>query len=146
MVRTVASTCCASKCGSLITVEDDGRVSKIVPNTKSPVSKGAFCVKGMRALPEWTYHPDRLTHPMRRIGERGDGQWERISWDAALDEMADRMAAIRARYGAPALVGAVSGAAFSRGPIMALLMRSIGSPNWMINQVFAAAVVRSVTG
>jgi anaerobic selenocysteine-containing dehydrogenase len=52
---------------------------------------------------------------MRRIGERGDGQWERISWDAALDEMADRMAAIRARYGAPALVGAVSGAAFSRG-------------------------------
>jgi thiosulfate reductase / polysulfide reductase chain A len=48
--------------------------------------------------------------------------------------MADRLAAIRASYGAPALVGAVSGAAFSRGPIMALLMRSIGSPNWMINQ------------
>ena len=71
---------------------------------------------------------------MRRIGERGSGQWERISWDDALDEMADRMAAIRARYGALALVGAVSGAAFSRGPIMALLMRSIGSPNWMINQ------------
>ena len=80
MVRTVASTCweCASKCGSLITVEDDGRVSKIVPNTKSPVSKGAFCVKGMRALPEWTYHPDRLIHPMRRIGERGSGEWERV--------------------------------------------------------------------
>ena len=43
-------------------------------------------------------------------------------------------AAIRACYGASALVGAVSGAAFSRGPIMGLLMRSIGSPNWMINQ------------
>ena len=136
MVRNVASTCweCASKCGSLISVEDNGRVSKIVPNTKSPVSKGAFCVKGMRALPEWTYHPSRLTHPMRRVGERGSGQWERVSWDDALDEMADRMAAVRARYGAPALVGAVSGAAFSRGPVMALLMRSIGSPNWMINQ------------
>jgi anaerobic selenocysteine-containing dehydrogenase len=136
MAHTVASTCweCASKCGSLITVEDDGRVSKIVPNTKSPVSKGAFCVKGMRALPEWTYHPDRLTHPMRRVGERGGGQWQRISWDEALDEMADRMAAVRTQYGPLALVGAVSGAAFSRGPIMALLMRSLGSPNWMINQ------------
>ncbi|WP_249780976.1 molybdopterin-dependent oxidoreductase [Bradyrhizobium sp. dw_78] len=88
----------------------------------------------MRALPEWTYHPDRLTHPLRRVGERGSGQWERISWDQALDEIADKMAAIRERYGAPALVGAVSGAAFSRGPVMALLMRSIGSPNWMINQ------------
>ncbi|HEY0910320.1 MAG TPA: molybdopterin-dependent oxidoreductase, partial [Bradyrhizobium sp.] len=136
MVHTVASTCweCASKCGSLITVGNDGRVAKIMPNTKSPVSKGAFCVKGMRALPEWTYHPDRLTHPMRRVGERGSGRWERVSWDEALDEMADKMAAIRTQYGPTALVGAVSGAAFSRGPIMALLMRSIGSPNWMINQ------------
>src|ERR1700760_1613732 len=81
MVHTVASTCweCASKCGSLITVGDDGRVAKIMPNTKSPVSKGAFCVKGMRALPEWTYPPDRLTHPMRRVGERGSGRWERVS-------------------------------------------------------------------
>jgi thiosulfate reductase/polysulfide reductase chain A len=136
MTVTVASTCweCASKCGSLITVGDDGRVTRIMPNTKSPVSKGAFCVKGMRALPEWTYHPDRLTHPMRRVGERGGGRWERIGWDEALDEMADKMTAIRTQYGPTSLVGAVSGAAFSRGPIMALLMRSIGSPNWMINQ------------
>ena len=136
MTHTVASTCweCSAKCGSLITVGDDGRVTKIMPNTKSPVSKGAFCVKGMRALPEWTYHPDRLTHPLRRLGERGSGRWERISWDEALNEMADKMTAIRTQYGPTALAGAVGGAAFSRGPVMALLMRSIGSPNWMINQ------------
>jgi anaerobic selenocysteine-containing dehydrogenase len=151
MPQTVASTCweCSAKCGSLITVEDEGRVSKIAPNPASPVSKGAFCVKGMRALPEWTYHPDRLTYPMRRVGERGSGQWQRISWDEALDEMADRMAAVRETYGAPALVGAVSGAAFSRGPIMALLMRSLGSPNWMINQDLCGgcrAVSDKITG
>lgn len=136
MPHTVASTCweCSSKCGSLVTVDDDGRVSKVAPNPASPSSKGAFCVKGIRGLPEWTYHPDRLRHPMRRVGERGSGRWERIGWDEALDEMADRMAAVRAEHGAQALVGAVSGAAFSRGPIMALLMRSLGSPNWMINQ------------
>ena len=136
MTQLVASTCweCSAKCGSLLTVGDEGRVIRVAPNPASPSSKGMFCVKGFRGLPEWTYHPDRLQYPMRRIGERGSGRWERIGWDQALDEMADRMAAIRERNGPTSLVGAVSGAAFSRGPIMALLMRSLGSPNWMINQ------------
>ena len=71
---------------------------------------------------------------MRRIGSRGSGEWEQISWDDALDEMADRLAAVQSKYGPHSTVGAVSGAAFSRGAVMALLMRSIGSPNWMINQ------------
>ncbi len=136
MPLTVASTCweCSAKCGSLLTVNDEGCVVNVAPNPASPSSKGAFCVKGKRGLPEWTYHPDRLLKPLRRVGGRGSGRWERISWDEALGEMADRLAAIRKTYGPQALVGAVSGAAFSRGPIMALLMRSLGSPNWMINQ------------
>ena len=117
-----------------ITVGDDGRVTRIMPNTRSLVSKGAFCLKGMRARPEGTYHSDRLTHPMRRIGAGGGGRWERIGWDEALDEIADKMTAIRTQYGPSSLVGAVSDAAFSHGPITAMLMRSIGSPNWTINQ------------
>src|SRR5258708_23332688 len=118
MVRTVASTCweCASKCGSLITVEDDGRVSKIVPNTKSPVSKGAFCVKGMRALQEWTYHPNRLTHPMRRVGERGGGPWGRISWGEAFYQMADKMTPLRTQYPPTPPAGPVGRAAFTPPP------------------------------
>jgi thiosulfate reductase / polysulfide reductase chain A len=151
MDRVVASTCweCSAYCGSLISVNEAGRVTRIMPNPDNPLSKGAFCVKGMRGLPEWTYHPNRLLHPMRQVGPRGSGQWERISWDSALDEMADRMAAIRSEHGARSLVGAVSGAAFSRGPIMALLMRSLGSPNWMINQDLCGgcrAVSDKVTG
>jgi thiosulfate reductase/polysulfide reductase chain A len=151
MERVVASTCweCSAYCGSLISVNDAGRVTKIMPNPENPLSKGAFCVKGMRGLPEWTYNPNRLLHPMRRAGPRGSGQWEQISWDVALDEMADRMAEIRTRHGARSLVGAVSGAAFSRGAVMALLMRSIGSPNWMINQDLCGgcrAVSDKVTG
>ncbi|MDN3566860.1 molybdopterin-dependent oxidoreductase [Paeniroseomonas aquatica] len=134
--RILPSTCweCSAYCGSLVSLGADGRVLKVAPNPASPVSAGAFCVKGIRALPEATYQDARLTHPLRRIGPRGSGQWERVSWDSALDEMADRFAETRARYGAPSLVGAVSGAAFSRGAVMALLMRSLGSPNWMINQ------------
>ncbi len=132
---TFASTCweCSTLCGSLITMRD-GQVARIGPNPDHPGSKGAFCVKGIRALPEWTGHRDRVLHPLRRVGARGSGEWARIGWDEALDEMADGLAAIRDQHGPQALAGAVSGAFFSRGAIVALLMRSLGSPNWMINQ------------
>jgi anaerobic selenocysteine-containing dehydrogenase len=124
---------CNTYCGSLVTMRD-GAIVKIAPNPDHPNSRGAFCVKGIRAVREWTDNDSRLTHPLRRTGPRGGGKWERISWDAALDEVADRMAAVRGAHGPLALAGAVSGAAFSRGTIMALLMRSLGSPNWLINQ------------
>lgn len=71
---------------------------------------------------------------MRRSGARGSGQWDEISWDDALEEMADRLLAVRAEYGPEAIIGAVSSAFFSRGAMVALLMRSLGSPNWMMNQ------------
>ncbi len=134
--RTIPSTCweCGTLCGALLTVDAANHVTKVAPNPRHPTSKGAFCVKGIRGLPEWTDHPDRLLHPLRRVGERGSGQWQRVSWDQALDELADGLAATRARHGPLALAGAVSGAYFSRGAVMALLLRSLGSPNWMINQ------------
>ncbi len=149
-LTTYPSTCweCSTACGALVTVED-GRVVKVAPNPGHPYSKGAFCVKGIRALPELTYGTDRVLHPMRRAAARGGGAWVRITWDEALDEMAERYAAVAAEHGATALAGAVSGAFFSRGAIVALLMRSMGSPNWMINQDLCGgcrAVSDRVTG
>lgn len=113
---------------------EDGRVAKVGPNPDHPGSNGAFCVKGLRALPELTYSPGRIASPMRRAGPRGSGQWDEISWDDALDEMADRLLAVRDEHGPESLIGAVSSAFFSRGAMVALLMRSLGSPNWMMNQ------------
>src|SRR4029079_14478374 len=57
-----------------------------------------------------------------------------IGWDEALEEMAERLAQVRQKYGPEAIVRAHSGAYFSRSLILALTLRSIGSPNWMINQ------------
>lgn len=133
--KVVASTCweCSTHCGSLVTVED-GRVTRVAPNPDHPASLGAFCVKGIRGLPELTYHPDRVLYPARRTGARGEGRWQRVSWDVALDEMTDRLLEVRAQYGPLALCGAVSNAHFSRGVSLALLMRALGSPNWMMNQ------------
>ncbi len=133
--KTVASTCweCSTHCGGHFTTQD-GRVTKITPNADHPASLGAFCVKGFKGLPELTYHPDRVLHPMRRTGERGEGQWQQISWDEALDEMCDRFLKTQKEHGPLSLCGAVSNAHFSRGVSLALLMRAFGTPNWMMNQ------------
>jgi len=131
----VPSTCweCSVKCGSLVHVRD-GRVAKITGNPDHPHSEGAFCVKGMNAPLAALEHPDRPLYPLRRAGERGAGRWERVSWDEALEEIAERLGAVKRRYGALAICGAVSSAYFSRGVAMALLLRSLGTPNHMINQ------------
>jgi thiosulfate reductase/polysulfide reductase chain A len=133
--RIVPSTCweCGAICGSLLTVKD-GKVLKIAPNVAHPASRGAFCVKGIRAAHEWTYQSSRLRTPLKRVGARGTGRWQPISWDSALDEMAEGLTRAKLDHGPFAIAGAVSGAFFSRGLFMALLMRSIGSPNWLINQ------------
>jgi thiosulfate reductase/polysulfide reductase chain A len=132
---TYPTTCweCSTCCGALATVRD-GRVVDFAPNRDNPYSKGAFCIKGIRGAPGITYGASRLLHPMRRTGARGEGKWARISWDAALEEMADGLAKVRQKHGPEAIVGATSGAYFSRSLILALTLRSIGSPNWMINQ------------
>jgi thiosulfate reductase/polysulfide reductase chain A len=134
-VAMVPSTCweCSNLCGSLVSVQA-GQVLKIAPNPGHAGSKGAFCVKGVRGALEWTYQDQRLRYPLRRDGPRGSGQWQSISWDDAFAQMADAFCAAKDQYGARSIIGAVSGGFFSRGAVMALLMRSIGSPNWMINQ------------
>jgi thiosulfate reductase / polysulfide reductase chain A len=147
---TYPTTCweCSTCCGALATVRD-GRVVEFAPNRDHPYSKGQFCIKGMRGAPGITYGEKRLLYPMRRTGARGEGAWARISWEEALTEMAEQLATVRKKYGAEAIVGATSGAYFSRSLILALTLRSIGSPNWMINQDLCGgcrAVSARVTG
>ena len=84
---------CHGGCMHLLTV-DDGIVTKIRPDPDGPLNRGRACVKGMSII-EQMYHPDRLTHPLRRTGPRGSGSWERISWDEALDGIAERLNAYR---------------------------------------------------
>jgi len=94
--KVYATTCweCSTHCGALVTVEND-RVTKVQPNPEHPASRGAFCIKGIRGLPDLTYHEDRLLYPLRRTGARGEGNWQRISWDEALDTLAARFLDVR---------------------------------------------------
>lgn len=131
----VPSTCkeCSVRCGSLVYVDGD-KVVRITGNASHPASKGAFCVKGMNAPIAAREHAERPLYPMRRKGARGASTWERISWHEAFGEIADRIGAVKRQYGALSIAGAVSNHFVSRGVAMAQLMRSIGSPNYMINQ------------
>ena len=90
---------CRSRCGCLAVVEDE-KLIRIEPLEGHP-SGEKLCPKG-KAAPELVYHPDRLTHPLRRTSAK-DGtspSWETISWEEALDEIASRMIVIRDEHGA----------------------------------------------
>jgi thiosulfate reductase/polysulfide reductase chain A len=134
-LKIIPSTCteCPVHCGSLVHVRD-GVVEDITPNPAHPLSKGAMCIKGLRGSTGITYSERRLLHPLQRVGERGEGRWQCISWDEALDYAADRFAAARTQYGPLSLVGACNNVWFGRGVAVVMLLRSLGSPNWMINQ------------
>ena len=84
---------CTTHC-SVIGWVQDGRVRKIDGNPLDPNTQGTICSKAQGAI-SYTYYPERILYPLRRVGKRGEGRWKRVSWDEALDELADRMRALR---------------------------------------------------
>ena len=92
---------CHGGCGALVHVKD-GTVIKIGGDPDSPLSKGQMCPKGLASI-EHLYNPNRLKNPLKRAGARGEGKWERISWDEALDAIALNITTIKDQYGAEAI-------------------------------------------
>ncbi|MDJ0959355.1 MAG: molybdopterin-dependent oxidoreductase [Acidimicrobiia bacterium] len=91
--RLVPTTCfnCESACGLLAYVDKEtGDVRKFEGNPAHPGSRGRNCAKGPATINQM-YDPERILHPMRRVGERGSGQWEQVSWEEALQDIAGRM-------------------------------------------------------
>ena len=83
----------------LVTVQD-GRAIRVAGDPEHPFTRGFLCTKVNRYV-ERTYHPDRLLYPMRRVGPKGAGVFERISWDEAIGEIADRLNVIRSSSDGP---------------------------------------------
>lgn len=75
----------------------DGKVIKVEGNKTLPTGTGRLCVKG-NALKQSLYHPDRLLYPMKRIGKRGEGKFERISWDEALTAITEKLTETKEKY------------------------------------------------
>ena len=94
VVKTACPHDCPDTCGMLVTVKD-GVALKIQGDPSMPFTDGTLCTKVAHYL-ERTYSPDRLLHPMRRVGAKGKGEFKRITWDEALDEIAARFKALAA--------------------------------------------------
>ena len=92
IVRGACPHDCPDTCAMLVTVEN-GRATKVAGDPEHPCTQGFLCTKVNRYV-ERTYHPERLLRPMRRIGRKGEGRFESISWDDALDEIAERLTSI----------------------------------------------------
>ena len=89
VVRGACPHDCPDTCATLVTVED-GRATRIAGDPDHPVTQGFLCAKVNRYI-ERTYHPERLTTPLRRVGPKGSGQFAEISWDEALADIAERL-------------------------------------------------------
>ena len=118
---------CSSGCGMLARVAD-GNLVKMEGNPMHPVNLGTLCPKG-QAAPELLYNPDRLTGPLKRVGDRGAGEWEKISWEEAVQIVATRLIDLRIS-GHPERSAIMYGE--TRGqmrPLIERFMAAIGSPN-----------------
>lgn len=96
--RTVRAACphdCPDTCALRVTVEG-GRAVRVQGDPDHPPTAGVLCTKVSRYT-ERTYHPERLLHPRKRVGRKGEGRFERISWDEALATVASRLKAVAAR-------------------------------------------------
>jgi anaerobic selenocysteine-containing dehydrogenase len=100
----VKTTCrlCLVRCGMVVETDAAGKVKRITGDRSHPLSKGYLCVKGNASL-DFTLSPKRIVHPMKRCGERGSGHWQRVSWDDALDDIAQRLRTIIDAHGARAV-------------------------------------------
>ena len=99
MTSSVLGACphdCPDTC-SLLTTVQDGVAIKVQGNPNHPLTDGVLCTKVSRYT-ERTYHPDRVLHPMKRVGPKGSGQFQQVSWDAALSDIATRLNAIADKH------------------------------------------------
>lgn len=96
-VRTVCRSCHGG-CGVIATVKDN-RVIKVEGDPESPISHGTLCSKGL-SITQVVYHPDRITHPMKKT----PAGWQRITWDEALDTIANKFKQVIAEYGPESIV------------------------------------------
>ncbi|MFC4273341.1 molybdopterin-dependent oxidoreductase [Sneathiella chungangensis] len=106
MTQELASVCpfdCPDTCSLTVTVEA-GKVAKVRGSMANPITNGVVCNKVARYYPEFVHGKNRLTHPLKRVGPKGGEEFERITWDEALDIIHERMSAIIAEHGPQAIM------------------------------------------
>jgi len=101
----LASVCpldCPDTCSLSVTVDND-RVVEVRGSSANPYTPGVLCAKVSTAYPDFVHGTNRLTHPLRRVGAKGEGRFEPLSWEAALDVIHEKFSAVIADHGPQAI-------------------------------------------
>ncbi len=104
-IRVARSVCphdCPSTCALDVEVLDGKTIGRVRGAKDDPYTAGVICEKVARYA-ERIHNPDRLMYPLKRIGKKGEGRWQRISWDEALDEIVERFTAAETEFGAESI-------------------------------------------
>ena len=120
-------TLCYHSCGTRVTIKD-GKAIKIKGLESHPINKGRLCPKGANAL-EVIYSPDRLKQPLKRV----NGRFEEVSWDQALDEIAEKLIRLKETFGPQTLgifCGSIGVENLEMSTLVHLLRSGFGSPNF----------------
>jgi anaerobic selenocysteine-containing dehydrogenase len=136
-VRGACPHDCPDTCGVLTEVRD-GRAVSFRGDPDNPVTRGWLCAK-VRPYLGHVYHPGRLLHPLRRVGPKGGGRWERITWAEALAEIGSRWKAILAKHGPEAILP------YSYSGTLGLVQMTVSSARFW-NRLGASQLERSICG
>jgi anaerobic selenocysteine-containing dehydrogenase len=131
VVRTTtwsAGPGCHGGCGVRAYIRD-GKLVKIEGDPDHPWNQGRLCARCL-AMTQYVDHPDRLTRPLKRVGERGEGKWQEISWEEAFDLIERRLGKIREDFGPESVIFSM-GTGRDIGAWICLLAYAYGSPNVM---------------
>jgi anaerobic selenocysteine-containing dehydrogenase len=149
-------TLCSAGCGLLVRVmEGDAEVvrhgqrgvmqmglaKKLEGNPKSPINQGKLCARGHAGL-QVLYNPDRITHPIKRTGARGSGEFQAISWDDALKELSAHLTALQAAKTAGSLAFLARPLSGQRHELIERFLKAFGAPPATWYEPFDEAVLR----
>jgi anaerobic selenocysteine-containing dehydrogenase len=113
---------------------------KLEGNATHPISQGALCPRGQASI-QITYHPDRIIQPLKRRGARGSGDYQPISWDAAIAELVTQLDGV-AGSGSPGLAALTRPGASSRNDLLALFLEKFGAQAPIVYELFGDDVLR----
>jgi len=135
---------CAGHCSIKVTVEE-GKIVDVVPDMESGLPNELCPIKkGRLSIPEILAHPDRLKYPQKRAGARGEGKWVRISWDEALDTIAEKFSDFKEKFGPESValgLGEPKGMEFAFGQRFATVFGTpnVVTPGWCCGVPFGLA-------
>src|SRR5687767_4727733 len=151
---------CPSGCGLTVRVMDadaevvrDGKAGvvqilaakKLEGSANHPINRGALCARGQAAI-QVTYHPDRITQPLKRKGNRGEGNFEAITWDAAIAEVVRTLGEMGGGGKAQSLAFLGRPGSSHRNALIAEFLARFGAPLPIVYELFSDEVLRRANG